>query len=55
VRIIPAQPRPDGTGAKLGPPAAADSPGAWPEDSDVRIIPARPKPDRTDPEPDSPL
>jgi hypothetical protein len=42
VRIIPAQPGPDGTGAERDIPAGADDPEMWPEDSDVRIIPAKP-------------
>src|SRR5499427_7447456 len=47
VRIIPAQPGPDGTGAERGTPAGVGGPEAWPEDSDVRIIPAQPGPDGT--------
>jgi hypothetical protein len=42
VRIIPARPGPDGTGAERDIPAGADDPEVWPEDSDVRIIPAKP-------------
>jgi MinD-like ATPase involved in chromosome partitioning or flagellar assembly len=52
VRIIPAQPRPDGTGAERDIPSRLVGPEVWPEDSDVRIIPAQPRPGGTGPEPD---
>src|SRR6516162_2048201 len=51
VRIIPAQPGPDRTGAERDIPPGVDSPDAWPEDSDVRIIPARSGQDGTGTEP----
>jgi hypothetical protein len=50
-RDIPARPGPDGAGAERDIPVGADGPVAWPEDSDVRIIPARPGPDGTGAEP----
>jgi hypothetical protein len=53
-RDIPAQPGPAGTGAQRDFPAGVEGPDEWPEDSDVRIIPAEPGPAGTGAERDFP-